>query len=108
MRNISLSSAKLLDAMLSLQVDYTMLKLASSIRVTMEEISYMDKVRYKRYFLIFSGTLIGLLVIEIIAVYKALDQRNSCLLNAITFIILAIVNVSMAIHLLSQLKKLSD
>ena len=94
--------------MLSLQIDYTMLKLASSIRVTMEEISYMDKVRYKRYFLIFSGTLITLLMIEIIAVYKALDQRNSCLLNAITFIILAIVNLCMAIHLLSQLKKLSD
>ena len=49
-RNGSLSLAKLFDFLLSLQIDYTMLKLSLSIKVNNDEITYCDKIQRKSKF----------------------------------------------------------
>ena len=98
-RNVSLSIAKLFDFMLSLQIDYTMLKLALSIKVTLGEIHYCHKVQRKKIFVVFSAIMILLMVTEIFFVYLTLNAQWACLLNAITFSILALINVVIMLYL---------
>ena len=59
--------------MLSLQIDYTMLKLSLSIKVNLEEIIYYTKVQRKKIFQVFAAIMIFLLVIEVICVYTSLE-----------------------------------
>ena len=59
--------------MLSLQIDYTMLKLSLSIKVNLEEIIYYTKVQRKKIFQVFAAIMIILLVIEVICVYTSLE-----------------------------------
>ena len=98
-RNLSLSIAKLFDFMLSLQIDYTMLKLALSIKVNLGEIHYCRKVQRKKNFAVFAVIMTLLMITEIFFVYLKLNAQKACLLNAITFSILALINVVIMFYL---------
>ena len=76
-----------------------MLKLALSIRVTLGEIHYYQKVQRKKFFVVFSAIMILLMVTEIFFVYLTLNAQWACLYNAITFSILALINVVIMAYL---------
>ena len=107
-RNGSLSCAKVFDFILSLQIDYTMLKLSLSIKVNLGEITYCDKVQQKNKFQFFAGIMTFFMLIEVILVYTEFNQEQACLANAITFWALTIINIIIMCYLLKQLSKLKE